>query len=172
MTDCLPFLNWSHERTRSEPEKAVVIQSLVATLKLQPALDVSMEAKAVKFLESVSPDDEESADAFLTSLGQTPGESATDFVHSIGVLLSSPSQVITTAAMKMLDCLIMWCSALFNLTLVKADLLPRVVITLNPQSLSFEEALDIHGCLNLELVFSSKVGKLNASWKSEQKLEI
>ncbi|KAK2950462.1 hypothetical protein BLNAU_14580 [Blattamonas nauphoetae] len=142
--DSSAFLNWSEERFRTEQEKAVVFQSLVATLKRQPALDVSMEAKAVRIIKSVSLTTRSSAQAFLTSLGQTPGESATDFVQSIGVLLSTPSQVITTATMKMLNCLFLWCSPTSRLNLVKADLIPQLIITLNPLSLSFTEAIDIH----------------------------
>ncbi|KAK2950461.1 hypothetical protein BLNAU_14579 [Blattamonas nauphoetae] len=141
--DCSPFLNWSEDPDETVEEKAVVFRSLVATLKLQPALEVSLEAKAVRFLESVCPDDEESADAFLTSLGQTPGESSTDFVQSIVVLLSSASQVIISTSMKMLDSLIGWCSTNQKLAPVEADLIPQMVINLNPQSLSFSEAVDV-----------------------------
>ncbi|KAK2951364.1 hypothetical protein BLNAU_13743 [Blattamonas nauphoetae] len=53
-TDCSAFLNWDEGRHQTEHEQAVVFQSLVATVKLKPALDVSLEAKVVQFLESVS----------------------------------------------------------------------------------------------------------------------
>ncbi|KAK2948731.1 hypothetical protein BLNAU_16369 [Blattamonas nauphoetae] len=43
------------ERFDSEQERAVVFRSLVATVKLQPALNASLEAKVVKFLEFVRP---------------------------------------------------------------------------------------------------------------------
>ncbi|KAK2954142.1 hypothetical protein BLNAU_10959 [Blattamonas nauphoetae] len=36
------------------------------------------------------------------------------------------------------------CSATVGLALVKADLIPQIVTTLNPQSLSFSDAVDIH----------------------------
>ncbi|KAK2942365.1 hypothetical protein BLNAU_22708 [Blattamonas nauphoetae] len=129
---------------QSYEDNAVVFQSLVATVKLQPELDVSLEAKVVKFLEYVDPDDDDSADAFLRKLASSSGNSPTDFVQSIVVLIPSANQVITTAAMKMLGTLIMWCSLYIRLALVKADLLPQIVISLNPQSLSFAEAEDIH----------------------------
>ncbi|KAK2946902.1 hypothetical protein BLNAU_18201 [Blattamonas nauphoetae] len=79
-------------------------------MKLNSTLDVSLETKAVEFLESVNPDDDESADAFLSSFASFCDDSETDFVQCISVLISSASQVITTAAMKMLDSLIDWCS--------------------------------------------------------------
>ncbi|KAK2955023.1 hypothetical protein BLNAU_9954 [Blattamonas nauphoetae] len=84
-------------------------------MKLQPALDVSLEAKAVKFLDSVDPD-EESAEAFLHSFGGTITVSST---------VSGKNQ----------------------LALIKADLISQLVITLNPLSLSFVEAEDIHSHL-------------------------
>ncbi|KAK2959915.1 hypothetical protein BLNAU_5112 [Blattamonas nauphoetae] len=46
--------------------------------------------------------------------------------------------------MKMLVNLFEWCSNTDRLTLFKADLIPQLVTTLNPQSLSFGEAVNIH----------------------------
>ncbi|KAK2958230.1 hypothetical protein BLNAU_6717 [Blattamonas nauphoetae] len=145
--DCSPFLDWNEEKLESEDQKAVIFQSLVATVKSQPAFDVSLEVKAVKFIESGNPDDEDSADAFLNIFGRTPDESSTNFIQSVVVLLSSPHQAITIATMKMLRTLIANCSDKVHLSLVKADLINQLIITLNPQSLSFTEAEDIHTCL-------------------------
>ncbi|KAK2950662.1 hypothetical protein BLNAU_14333 [Blattamonas nauphoetae] len=145
--DCSPFLNWSEKELESIHEKAVVFRSLVATLKLQPVLDDSLEDKAVKFLESVNPKYAKSADAFLSQLASASVDSLTDFVQCIGMLLSSPSQVIISASMKMLKSLI-WASSADNLVLlVKSDLIPQVITILNPQSLSFAAAEYIHICL-------------------------
>ncbi|KAK2944956.1 hypothetical protein BLNAU_20132 [Blattamonas nauphoetae] len=141
------FLDWDEEEPESEQEKAVIFQSLVATVKIQPVLDDSLEEKAVQFLESVDPQDIESADAFLRSLGHTTDESSKDFVQSIVVLVSSPSQAITTTAMKILESLSISCSARVFYPLVKADLLPQLITSLNPLSLSFAEAVGIHTCL-------------------------
>ncbi|KAK2954941.1 hypothetical protein BLNAU_10081 [Blattamonas nauphoetae] len=145
--DCSPFLNWDEEELESEKEKAVVYRSLVATVKSQPTFDIFLEAKAVEFLESVDRKDDESADVFLTSHGRTTDESLTNFVRSIGVLISSASQDITSATMEMLLKLIWSCSENVRLDLVEADLIPQLINTLNPQSLSFAEAFDIHSNL-------------------------
>ncbi|KAK2943658.1 hypothetical protein BLNAU_21406 [Blattamonas nauphoetae] len=145
--DCIPFMNWQNNHVKSIHEKAVIYRSLVATVKFQPALDASLEAKAVRFLKNVVTLDDESADAFLFSLGRTSDESLTNFIHSIVVLLSSPSHVITTVAMKMVDSLFIFSSESIQFTLVKADLIPQLINTLNPHSLSFAEAVDIHTCL-------------------------
>ncbi|KAK2954361.1 hypothetical protein BLNAU_10693 [Blattamonas nauphoetae] len=144
LTDSSPFLNWSEDRHESIHNQAVLFQSLVATVQLQPSHDVTLEVKAVKFLKSLFPDDEESADVFLNSFGRTTDASLTHFLRGVVVLLSIPNQTIATATMLMVDRLIANCSAHIRLALVKADLIPRLFIALNPLSLSFAEAADIH----------------------------
>ncbi|KAK2961577.1 hypothetical protein BLNAU_3375 [Blattamonas nauphoetae] len=138
------FLDWDEDPRESQRKTAVVFRSLVATMKLQPALDGSLEEKAVIFLKYVTPKNRELADAFLLSLGRTDNDSSINFVSSIVVLLSSPGQVIPTAAMEMLASLFLFCSLKILLALVKADLIPQIITTLNPQSLSFSDAVDIH----------------------------
>ncbi|KAK2941505.1 hypothetical protein BLNAU_23578 [Blattamonas nauphoetae] len=142
--DCSRFLNWDEEESESYRERAVIFRSLVATVKLKPALDDSLEEKAVKFLTSVDPEDDFSADAFFTNLASPSDDSSTVFVQCIVIILSSPNQVITTAAMKMVDSLIATISPEVLLALVEADQIPQLVISLNPLSLPFAEAVDIH----------------------------
>ncbi|KAK2954367.1 hypothetical protein BLNAU_10699 [Blattamonas nauphoetae] len=113
-------------------------------MKFQPSLDIYLEAKAVKFLKSVDLNYQKKADAFLNSFGRATDESLTNFIQSIVVLVSSPSQVIATSAMEMLKYLIVYCSATIRLALVKADLMHQLILTLNPLSLSFAEAVDMH----------------------------
>ncbi|KAK2950721.1 hypothetical protein BLNAU_14392 [Blattamonas nauphoetae] len=137
--DCSAFLNWDEESLQSFHEAAVVFWSLVATVKLQSTLDDTLEGKAVNFLQRMDLDERELADAFLVSLGQTINES---------------SRAITTATMKMLQSLIANCSRKVRLALVKADLIPQLITTLNPQSLSFTEALDIHTYLMINITNS------------------
>ncbi|KAK2947846.1 hypothetical protein BLNAU_17266 [Blattamonas nauphoetae] len=142
--DCSRFLNWKYHRKESQRKKAIVFRSLVATVKLQPALDVSLEDKAVDFLEFVSSTFPNSLDLFLDSFASNSDESLTNFVQSIVVLISSPNLVITTAAIRMLWSLLVECSTQHTLALVQADLIPQIISTLNPQSLSFKEAEDLH----------------------------
>ncbi|KAK2958127.1 hypothetical protein BLNAU_6831 [Blattamonas nauphoetae] len=142
--NCHPFLNWDEKQLESIPERAVVFRSLAATVNLQPSLDVSLEAKAMKYLEYIHSQIHSDTERFLDSFGQTSAESLTNFIQSIGVLISSPSQVITTATMKMLKTLSLSCSTQLLLTLVQADLLPQIIASLNPHSLSFVESVDIH----------------------------
>ncbi|KAK2940015.1 hypothetical protein BLNAU_25071 [Blattamonas nauphoetae] len=133
LPDCSAFLNWDGETFPSEDEQAVIFRSLVATVKFKPVLNDSLEAKSVRYLNSV--------------LGRTTDESSTNFVQSIGVLLSTLSRVITTTAMEMLRYLFNHCSLKLRLTFVKADLIPQIINSLHPLSVSFVEAVNIHTCL-------------------------
>ncbi|KAK2953977.1 hypothetical protein BLNAU_11079 [Blattamonas nauphoetae] len=58
-----------------------------------------------------------------------------------------PDVAIIKAAMEMLEAQLHHCSEKLRLTFVKADLIPQIISTLNPVSLSFVEAVDIHTCL-------------------------
>ncbi|KAK2953912.1 hypothetical protein BLNAU_11172 [Blattamonas nauphoetae] len=58
---------------------------------------------------------------------------------------------ITTATMGMLNHRIAWCYPKNLLSLVKADLIPQLIGSLNPQSLSFTEADDVHALLLLSI---------------------
>ncbi|KAK2951654.1 hypothetical protein BLNAU_13393 [Blattamonas nauphoetae] len=49
--------------------------------------------------------------------------------------------------METLERIVATCSLKVRLTLVKADLFPQLINALNPLSLSFAEAIDIHTCL-------------------------
>ncbi|KAK2951595.1 hypothetical protein BLNAU_13479 [Blattamonas nauphoetae] len=160
--ECSPFLNWNEEDIETEDKQAVVFRSLVATVKSQPALDASLEAKAVKFLESVAHVNRRSADDFLNNFVLFPGDSLTVFVQSIVVLISSASQVIATATMEMLEHLISSCSVKVCLALVKADMIPQLIISLNLQSLSVAEAVDIHTCLLSTIQYSFWLTTLGA----------
>ncbi|KAK2943240.1 hypothetical protein BLNAU_21866 [Blattamonas nauphoetae] len=127
--DCSPFLNWKEEALPSQSEAAVVFRSLVATIKLQPVFNDSLEAKAVNFLRT---------------LASTSGASWTDLMQSIVVLVSSASPVVTKAGMKLLDFLLATSSESTRLSLIKAGIFRQLIVTLKPQSLSFTEAADIH----------------------------
>ncbi|KAK2956978.1 hypothetical protein BLNAU_8053 [Blattamonas nauphoetae] len=116
-------------------------------MKSQPALDDSLEAQAVKFLKCVRFQNDTSAEAFLGRLATFSGDSSTHFVQSIVVLISSGSQTIIMAAMKMVSSLVMKCSPHILLALVKADLIHQIIESLNPLFLSFPEAVNIHTCL-------------------------
>ncbi|KAK2948686.1 hypothetical protein BLNAU_16324 [Blattamonas nauphoetae] len=142
--DCSPFLNWNEEKLETEDEKAVVYWSLVATVKLHPVLDNSLEEKAVKFLRHVSPASPTSANAFLNKFASNSDESSTIFVQSIVLLLSSYSQVIATTAMQILHGLYYTCSTEVYFALFRGDLIPQLIAFLHPLSLSLSDCEHIH----------------------------
>ncbi|KAK2956333.1 hypothetical protein BLNAU_8700 [Blattamonas nauphoetae] len=108
----------------------------------------------VKFLRSLEVLDEELADAFLNNFASISDEPLADYVQCVGVLIASPNRAITTAALKMLRNQMAMCSTTVLLMLVTADLLPQLMNTLNPQSLSFAEAVDIHSDLLIIIPYS------------------
>ncbi|KAK2956459.1 hypothetical protein BLNAU_8513 [Blattamonas nauphoetae] len=142
--DVFPFQNWNGRLRSSKYVPAVLFGSLIANLKLQPALDASLEAKAVKFIDSIKSEDPSTVDSFLTSLGQTTDESLATFVQSVGVLISSTSQIITTAAMTMLQNIVLGCSHQIHHALIKTDLITNLVAPLTSFSVSSTEAENIH----------------------------
>ncbi|KAK2957561.1 hypothetical protein BLNAU_7460 [Blattamonas nauphoetae] len=148
--NCSSFLNWVYNPIESVHKKGVVFRSLVATLKIHPALDASLEAKAVKLLKSVRPQDPSATENYLSSLASSSDDSLTNFVQCIGVLVSSTNQTITIAAMQMLARLIWNISAKRRLALVNADLIPQLIASLNQLSLSFADAVYIH----ISLIFT------------------
>ncbi|KAK2948061.1 hypothetical protein BLNAU_17008 [Blattamonas nauphoetae] len=92
----------------------------------------------------MDPKNEESAAAFLSNIASSSDGSWSNFIWCFVVLVSSPSQVITTTTIEMLDSLIMYCSIKVRFALVKTNLIHQIINTLNPQSLPLAEAVDIH----------------------------
>ncbi|KAK2952938.1 hypothetical protein BLNAU_12114 [Blattamonas nauphoetae] len=153
----------SIERTSSEGQllsvskKAEVFQSLIATMKSQPVFDDTLETKGKEFLKSLYWDTKESTATFLSSFGETRDESLTGFVQSIMVLVSSPKQTLIKAAMEMLADLVTSCHVNVRLALAKTDLIPQLITTLNPQSITFAETLDIHTSLMTTILNSVRL---------------
>ncbi|KAK2951660.1 hypothetical protein BLNAU_13399 [Blattamonas nauphoetae] len=134
--------------------------SCPATLKFQPALDVSLESKVVNFLTTVYPQTTESANAFVDSHAPFSDGSLINFIQSIVLLLSSTSQAITTVAMSMLDNLILTFSPRLRLALVQADLISQVIITLNPLLISFKDCKKLHFYLISTITTSLRLSSL------------
>ncbi|KAK2953794.1 hypothetical protein BLNAU_11197 [Blattamonas nauphoetae] len=87
-------------------------------------------------------------------IGAERNASMLNFVTTLSVLFSSASLSITTVAIKMIDSLIRHCSAKVLIALLKADLIPQLVIILHPHSLPFTEAVEIHTSL-MSIIFST-----------------
>ncbi|KAK2948723.1 hypothetical protein BLNAU_16361 [Blattamonas nauphoetae] len=131
-SDCSPFLNWDEESLETIQERSVVFRSLVATVKLKPALEASLEAKAKAFLK------------YMDYWSQ-----------------ASVDQIITTTTMRMLNNLFWRCSAKVRLALFITDMVPQLISTINPLSLSFVEAADIHVNLMKVIFYSLELSTPN-----------
>ncbi|KAK2952732.1 hypothetical protein BLNAU_12381 [Blattamonas nauphoetae] len=162
-------MNWQCNRNESAHEKVVVFRSLVATLTLNPAVDGSLKTKVVKFLKSMNPKNRKAADALICSFASFSDQSLTNFVQSIVVLISSPSRAIIKSAMQMLTSLVFRCSSAFHLLIVITALIPQLIITLNPQSLSFAKAEDIHR--NLMKTITDSLWLISADGEAKLKIK-
>ncbi|KAK2948116.1 hypothetical protein BLNAU_16916 [Blattamonas nauphoetae] len=130
-------------------------QSLVQMIQERHPLDETSEEKAVNLLEHVHLFDRGEADRFILGLvTSSPDEALPDVVASIIVLLSFPNQRIIKATMMFLDSLIQFCSPSVRLKLVRADLLPHIIASLNPLSLSVADYKYIHSRLIFVIDYS------------------
>ncbi|KAK2960848.1 hypothetical protein BLNAU_4245 [Blattamonas nauphoetae] len=91
----------------------------------------------------------------LDLVPSSPDEALTEFIASIAVLLSFSNQGIITATISMLTGCTDSCSQSFVLKLIRAGLIPHIVASLNPQSLSFADSKFIH--MNLILTINCSV---------------
>ncbi|KAK2952736.1 hypothetical protein BLNAU_12385 [Blattamonas nauphoetae] len=97
---------------------------------------------------------DEDVTVIVRLLPSTSAESMRSFMATIDVFLSSSKQAIVAAFLEMLNSLLNRCSSQMHLALVKADLFPRLITTLNPLSLYFAEAVEIHSGLMSSLTSS------------------
>ncbi|KAK2945769.1 hypothetical protein BLNAU_19325 [Blattamonas nauphoetae] len=148
------FLEWNEEPIESTPDKLSLFHSLVQMINDSHYIDGVLEEKVVPFLEQIRPEYGEEVDRFLLGLTPTDDESLQTFVNSIIVLVSSPKQAIVTATMRMLDYLQHNASPPIHLKLVHAALIPRLLSSLNPLSLSFVDGAELHTLL-ISLIFQS-----------------
>ncbi|KAK2963836.1 hypothetical protein BLNAU_1405 [Blattamonas nauphoetae] len=162
------FLEWNEEQIESTPDVLSVFHALVQMINDSHFIVGALEEKIVPFLEQIRPSYGEEVDRFLLGIAPSDDESLQTFVNSIIVLVSSPKQAIVTATMRMLDYLQHNASPPIHLKLVHAALIPRLLSSLNPPSLSFVDGAELH-----TLLISLVVHSLWLSTPNElQKLEI
>ncbi|KAK2955024.1 hypothetical protein BLNAU_9955 [Blattamonas nauphoetae] len=138
------FLDWNGIPFMSTPTQSSVYRSLVQMVTDNHHFDDDLTNKAVLFLYEFRNAREEPGDSFFDLDKYASHETVKDFVHSVGMLLSAPNQRIVEATMEFLHRMIIIRSKHFLLKLVKADLIPHLLASLNPVSLSFEYAEDVH----------------------------
>ncbi|KAK2951509.1 hypothetical protein BLNAU_13531 [Blattamonas nauphoetae] len=139
------FMKWNGNQVASTSVNSAIFGSLVSLIKDGFPFNDRLEEKAASFLDSIT------NPVFFRSeysiLGIDPSfspESLIAFVTSITVLLSSSNQTIMKASMKLLDNQFVLCSSNGRLALLRAGIIPQIINTLNPLSLSIPEAVYVH----------------------------
>ncbi|KAK2940295.1 putative serpin family protein [Blattamonas nauphoetae] len=139
------FLNWDGTQITTIPDRITIFHSLISTVKHDNALDSASEEKIVQFLGHIMTLSTEEMEKLIVALVPSSSEESTQkFVNSIVVFVSSANQRITKEAMRIVNELLENSSPKFCLNLVKADLVPHLIASLHPQSLSLADAEDIH----------------------------
>ncbi|KAK2945764.1 hypothetical protein BLNAU_19320 [Blattamonas nauphoetae] len=156
------FQNWDGKRIELFADKSKIYRSLVTMAKNDNAFDTTLEKKAVSFLAQIRPTFGEESDRFILDLTPSIDGSLNNFVTSIVVLLSSANQAVIAATMKMLDHLHINSTSQIHLKLVHAALIPRLLSSLNPLSLSFVDGAELHTLLisviSLSVWFATQAG--------------
>ncbi|KAK2949763.1 hypothetical protein BLNAU_15337 [Blattamonas nauphoetae] len=127
------FKNWNPDENPRYTNKPKILESLVAWIKDGHPFNDSLEDKAVLLLDRIRQSDSREAEGFIN-------------------LMTRPA--IVSSSMCMLDHLFCHCSPQFRLKLIEAQLIPQIIISLNPQSLVVRETLRINASL-LRLIASS-----------------
>ncbi|KAK2952712.1 hypothetical protein BLNAU_12361 [Blattamonas nauphoetae] len=158
------FLDWDGQPIKKPNDQSKMFTSLVSMLKEGQSLDDSLVEKIILFLKQMSHSLDADSKVILCLLPSTSAESMHSFLTTITVFLSSSKHTIIAAFLEMLNSLLNRCSSQMHLALVKADLIPRLITTLNPQSLSFAEAVEIHSGLMSSRHGSSVSGEVHCIW--------
>ncbi|KAK2959479.1 hypothetical protein BLNAU_5528 [Blattamonas nauphoetae] len=101
--------------------------------------------KAVTLLERIQYSNPLEADQFILGLvPSSPDESVKEFVKSIIALISVHRQGLIITTLKLLTCFIGNCPITIRLMLIEADLIPHLLTSLTPLSLSIADHIDVH----------------------------
>ncbi|KAK2958838.1 hypothetical protein BLNAU_6087 [Blattamonas nauphoetae] len=150
------FLNLDPNSNLSFDDKSTIYRSLVALVKGQYPFDMTLQNKAVQFLESLEPQwgDQDQATKLVTDLAPSSNGSPSCFVESILILLSSSHPTVAAAASSFMFETILFLSAEIRLQLVESDLIASMLATVQPQRLPITGNENIIGNLVGTLVYS------------------
>ncbi|KAK2951666.1 hypothetical protein BLNAU_13405 [Blattamonas nauphoetae] len=143
-----PFLNFDLNSELSFNDKSAIYRSLVALVKTEYPFDNALQDKVVQFLKNLEPawEDEALQSKLISDLVPSSDGSPSGFYASILTLLSSPHSIVVTAALSFFSSTSFSPSLDYTVSLVKSDILTKVLATLQPHTLSIqgdEEMMDI-----------------------------
>ncbi|KAK2950690.1 hypothetical protein BLNAU_14361 [Blattamonas nauphoetae] len=162
------FLDWDGQQIDSVSDRSTIYCSLVQMVKNEPALDPSLEDKAVSFLEQIKLDSANDVDSFISGIVPSSlPESSRDFIESIVELISGHSKPVLNAAMTFVRDLAFRSSNNTILKLVKDGLIPQIISSLDLFSLPFTCAEEVHSSL-LGILYNSIQKSTNHSLETLQ----
>ncbi|KAK2950168.1 hypothetical protein BLNAU_14854 [Blattamonas nauphoetae] len=154
-----PFLNFDPISNYSSEDKSTILCSLVALVKAEYPFDDTLQDRAAQFLKNLGPQwgDEQPATKLVTELVHSSAGSPSGFVESITTLLSSPHSMVVAAAWSVIYKIVILSSLDIRCCLVESDLVSKVLVAAQPQTLPISEnetIIDnliwiIFNCINL-----------------------
>ncbi|KAK2943245.1 hypothetical protein BLNAU_21817 [Blattamonas nauphoetae] len=124
----------------THPDQSTVLQ----VIKDGHPVDDESSKKAKDLFVQIGNTYSPNSDDFIRGLvPSSHAESAKEFVTSMVVLTSSANQIPVPETLDLLIDLIMSSSSNVHLSLINLNLVPQLLSSLNPQSLSFEDAPDV-----------------------------
>ncbi|KAK2957788.1 hypothetical protein BLNAU_7222 [Blattamonas nauphoetae] len=132
-----PFLNFDPKSELSFEEKSAIYCSLVALVETDYPFDNALQDRVVMFLKSLGPEWEEYEliAKLIRDLVPSSAGSPSGFVNSILTLLSSPHSTVVAAALFFLYQTTRAASSAIREGLVESDIVSKVLVTVQPQTL-------------------------------------
>ncbi|KAK2957784.1 hypothetical protein BLNAU_7218 [Blattamonas nauphoetae] len=118
-------------------DASILYSSLVARVDQESRFDEAVQDQAVELLKMLEPKPNERklADSIIKDLVPSSTGSPSGFVECIVTLLSSPHSAIVTATFSLLHQTIFFSSAGILITLLEADLIPKILASIQPHTL-------------------------------------
>ncbi|KAK2957813.1 hypothetical protein BLNAU_7247 [Blattamonas nauphoetae] len=132
------FLNFDPNSELSFEDKSAIYCSLVALVKAEYPFDNALQDKTARFLKNLEPKwgDKQAADRLVTDLVPCSAGSPSGFTESILTLFSSPHSTVVAATLSFINRSTKESSPTIQCRLMKSDLIPNILATVQPQTLS------------------------------------
>ncbi|KAK2961677.1 hypothetical protein BLNAU_3475 [Blattamonas nauphoetae] len=135
-------------------DQSTIYCSLVALVKAEYPFDDALQDRAVQFLKSIEPrfGDCDYTTKLVTDLVPSSGESHSEFLEGILTLLSSPCSTVVAATLSFLYQITSRSSPAILTNLIKSELFPKVLATVQPHTLPISGDETIIGQLILIII--------------------
>ncbi|KAK2960662.1 hypothetical protein BLNAU_4317 [Blattamonas nauphoetae] len=133
----------------SHEDPSTIYRSLVSLVKIGYPFHDALQDKTVQFLNSLEPIRffKKSADEFITKIASNNNDPFGEFVDSVVTILSSSHSSIVDAALSFSSRFYSTSSKPFQLQLMEADFLSRVLTSIQPQTRCISSQSSLHSSL-------------------------